>query len=96
MTDRAQRYDLKQTLRAAMEAADGDYDPDAVIAWLARHGFVVVLDPEHAPDAVEAAAKVLYPHDEAAWLAAYNTAGKLRLTNRATAAITAYIEHART
>ncbi len=58
-------------------------------------GDVIILDPDHAPDAVEAAVKVLYPHDEAAWLAAYNTAGKLRLTNRATAAIAAYIEAAR-
>jgi hypothetical protein len=67
-----------------MEAADGAYDTDAVIAWLARHGFAIVRDPEHAPEAVEAADLAF---SDEPWLVPAREA--------MTVAITAYIEHAR-
>jgi hypothetical protein len=84
MTDKPPRYDLKPTLRAAMEAAYGDYDPDAVIAWLARHGFAIVRDPEHAAEAVEAADLAF---SDEPWLVPAKEAMVV--------AITAYIEAAR-
>lgn len=81
------REQIDELTRLANEAADGDYDPDAVIAWLARHGFAIVRNPEHAPKAVEAA-------DLTFW-GEYGMVPVVPDKKAMGVAITTYIEHAR-
>ncbi len=86
---------IAEAIWDATNDGDGFVGPQRLTDQLAKHGYLIIRDPAHAPEAVEAAAEKLCCRDGCPASRQECQAKNVYFEEDARAALTAYIERAR-